>query len=129
MVLAATEFTTLLTTALALVTIVATGLAALLMGTLKTLRETNGDLRDQNGDLKAKTLDLVSQLTKESEEKRVLAELVTGEAHLTRIEGLVEDQSTLLSEHHNDSVSHWDAMTAAFTTLAAEIRRNRGTEI
>jgi hypothetical protein len=101
-----------LTPLLTLLVLIAGAVSALLYGNQKTLRQSNSDLRDLVGDQQQKIGKLekdVAFLTGEGAAKdqkiEILTDLVTGEQHLTVIEGQLDEQKIALDSHHEESIT------------------------
>lgn len=82
---------------LAVALVVTTGLLGLQQGTVRTLRESNGDLRARREDQDKYVAEVEVKLSKCEAENEVLRTVVTGEAHL-------EALTHQLDEHHRESM-------------------------
>lgn len=94
---------------------------ARLRGDLTDVRGTVEDLRTRRDDLlaeRAQLLQLNQQLAQERDaarqERDVIAAVVTGEAHLVKIEGQLED-------HHNAAMDAYGSLVAAVDRLTTTI--------
>lgn len=79
-----------LTAVFALLAIAASGVATTQMGVVKSLREAADDLRKRDTDHKQARAEQEAKIAQMGEKLRVLADVVTGEAHLVVIEGKVD---------------------------------------
>ena len=108
----------LLSTVLAVTTIVGVGLAGLAYGTTKTLRESNGDLRSALEDERQKGEQRDKKIAELQADRDALARVATGQQHW-------EQLTEKLDEHHEESMSAWSALGAAMGRLEAAIREHR----
>lgn len=79
---------------------ISAGISTLLLGSLKTLRDSNADLRSRVGDLEATNRLLTAEVAQAKSDREALARQVRGDDTL---EALV----TNLDSHHRDSLAHW----------------------
>lgn len=112
----------------ALLALVAGGWATLRQQTVTRLRADIADVRSSNEDLRARRDDLLTERTQlqlanqqlqqerdlARQERDVIASVVTGEAHLVKIEGQ-------LDEHHTAAMDAYGTLVAAVDRLTATI--------
>lgn len=104
------SITQILIPVLTIVSTVSGALAALLLGSQKALRTANADLRARNGDLESRVVRLEAAAQADKEKIRILTELVRGDDRLEKIEVSLNEQSELLTEHHNEAIATWTMM-------------------
>lgn len=82
------------------VAVISAGISTLLLGSLKTLRDSNADLRSRVGDLEATNHLLTAEVAQAKADRDAFARAARGDDTL---EALV----TNLDAHHRDSLAHW----------------------
>jgi len=82
------------------ITLVATAISTLLLGSLKTLRDSNEDLRKRIGELEGQNTRNMAEIVLLKGDRDALARAVRGD---DRLEELVTKQDI----HHRESQEHW----------------------
>lgn len=100
---------------LAITTTITTALVGLQIGTVRTLRVSNGDLRDRVADLEKERLEDKAKNLELSGENQLLKAMVTGKVEWIA----VTDQ---LEGHHREALSHWQATESKLDELLATRR-------
>lgn len=103
---------------LAVTTAVAAGLAGLLFGTIRTLRESNQDLRDRVDDLERGRTEDRAKIAELRADNAALGRVVTGETYLVSL----TDQ---LNTHQLEAREHWtrdEELLAQILTILQEAR-------
>jgi len=90
------EWSTVLTGVFGITTIIATAVAGLVWGTVKTVRDTASDLRGRVGDLEAGRYLDKARIAELETANEVLTKTVTGEVHWVAL-------MHLLKMHHEES--------------------------
>lgn len=93
----------LLSAVLTITTLIAAGLAGLMLGSLRTLRDNNSDLQARVTILEDKVQERDAEIAILTSDREALARVVTGEAHLNAL-------TDLLTEHHQQSMASWQGM-------------------
>jgi len=83
------------------IALVASGISTLLLGSLKTLRDSNADLRARVGDVEEKNNRLMAEVVMLKNDRDALARVVRGD---DRLDELVAKQDA----HHRDAIEHWN---------------------
>lgn len=115
-----------LTAALGIATAVASGLLGLQLGTMRTLRETNGDLRDRVSDLEKTRTEDRAQIAELTSDKAALARVVTGEAHMVAFGDQLTHFGHTLEQHDRAAKSHWEVDEALLGEIRDELRELLG---
>lgn len=93
----------LLTTVFGITTVIAAGLAGLVYGGQKTLRESNSDLRSRVTDLEKERSELKAEVAEVKADNASLSRLVTGEVHWQAL-------TEMLEGHHQDAKKNWQKL-------------------
>jgi uncharacterized protein HemX len=119
------DFSTLLSTALVVVTLATAGGFGLMRGRVTNLREDLADTRATNAELRTERLEdraLIDTLRAERDTDRVqldaLAKVVTGEVHWTAL-------GEHLDQHHSEAREHWTRAEDNTTEMLDALRAIR----
>ena len=107
------ELTTL-NSILALIAIVVAGLGTMLLGSLKTVRDSNSDLRLRIGDLEIKVTALGAENVTLKNDRDALARQYRGDDKLDAF-------TAKLEAHHRESMAHWAKGEALLLAIADEL--------
>lgn len=99
-------------------TLVISGVAALMLGTLKTLRDSNRDLRDRVTDLEAKTAAQAAAIVVLTNDRDALGRQVRGDDALATI-------TEKLDDHHREAKVHWRRDEELLADIRARMARGR----
>ena len=105
-----TDLSSLLTAVFGVTTIIAAGLAGLVYGGQRTLRDSNTDLRCRVNDLEKERIEDKAAIAELKTENKALASVVTGEVHWHAL-------TELLSMHHTEARQHWEKERALLRIL------------
>lgn len=89
-----------LSVVLGITTVVAGGLVGLQIGSVRTLRSSNGDLRERVADLEKGRADDRAKNARLTADLDALGRVVTGETHLVALTHQLDD-------HHTEARTHW----------------------
>jgi hypothetical protein len=103
-----------LSAVLGVIALVSSGIASLLLGSLKTLRESNADLRDRVGDLEKENNRNIAEIVLLKNDRDALARVVRGD---DRLEEMVSKQD----EHHVAALEHWKTEESLLRMVVQQI--------
>lgn len=103
----------MLSAVLTITTLVATGLAGLMIGSLRTLRDNNNDLTNRVGLVEGKVIDRDAEIALLKADRDALARVVVGEADRAAL-------MDLLVDHHHQAMLQWAETKDILDVIASQ---------
>src|SRR5213593_2337932 len=108
------EALTALQAVFGVIALVSAGISTLLLGSLKTLRDSNSDLRARVGEVESKNLRLTEEVVILKADRDALERAVRGD-------DLLNIMVAKLDTHHKDAHHHWEKEEALLHRIVVEL--------